>query len=127
MPMNQNSLLGEIVDHDVRTEALIKPELILQELDNTDFRMLRKFYLAGPRPHDTSMYVQVVMKRDLESDGGVSLSVRAVGLRLKKLVGLGLLKEGGANPKIYCPKEDLKVFIRKLIGMYSANLGIDHI
>lgn len=126
MPMNQNSILGETVDHDVRTEALIKPELIMEELDKTDFRILRKFYLSGPKPHDTSMYVQVVMKKELESDG-TGLSVRAVGLRMKRLVGLGLLKESGANPKIYCPKEELKVFIRKLIAMYSASLGIDQI
>ena len=123
--MEGKTALGE-VSHEVRTEALIRPELLLGELDKTDFTILRKFYLSGPKPHDTSMYVQVVMKKDLEADG-VNLSVRAVGIRLKRLVELGMLKESGINPKIYYPKEELKVFIRKLIGMYSSSIGIEHI
>ncbi len=123
--MEKTALMG-VVNNEVRTEALIKPELLLAELDNKDFAILRKFYLSGPKPHDTSMYVQVIMKKDLEADN-VSLTVRAVGIRMKRLVGLGLLKESGINPKIYSPKEELKVFIRKLIGMYSSSLGLDHI
>ena len=40
---------------------------------------------------------------------------------------VGRLLESGINPKIYYPKEELKVFIRKLIGMYSSSLGLEHI
>ncbi len=124
--MEGKAALGGLVSNEVRTEALINPRLLLGELDDRDFMILRKFYLSGPKPHDTSIYVQVMMQKELESDG-VKLSVRAVGIRLKRLVKLGLIKEGGVNPKVYCPKEDLKVFIRKLIGMYSSSVGIEHI
>jgi DNA-binding Lrp family transcriptional regulator len=122
--MAELSALGMMVNNDVRTESLVNPEILLDQLDKTDFKILRKFYLSGPKPYDTSMYVQVLMQQDLAQDG-LKLTVRAVGLRLGKLVKMGLIKEGGLSPKIYSQKEELKVFIRKLIGMYSSSLGIE--
>jgi hypothetical protein len=109
---------------EIRTEYLMRPEVLLDKLDSIDIRILKKFYMAGPKPHDLSPYVQINLTGELRNSG-VVLSVKAVALRLNKLVGLGLLNESRTMPKIYLPNEDLKMFARKLIATYSANLGFD--
>ena len=109
---------------EIKTEYLMRPEVLLDKLDSIDVRILKKFYMAGPKPHDLSPYVQINLTGEL-GKSGVLLSVKAVALRLNKLVDLGLLNESHTTPKIYIPKEDLKIFARKLIATYSANLGFD--
>ncbi len=114
----------EVTGKEIKTEFLMKPEMLLDRLDSIDIRILKKFYMAGPKPYDLSPYVQITMTQELKKSG-VVLGVKAVALRLGKLVDMGLLDESKTTPKIYVPKEELKPFIRKLIATYSANLGFD--
>jgi len=109
---------------EIKTEFLMRPDMLLDRLDSIDVRVLKKFYMAGPKPYDVSPYVQVTITNELRKSG-VVLSIRAVALRLNKLVDLGLLAESRTTPKVYIPKEELKTFVRKLITIYSANLGFD--
>jgi hypothetical protein len=114
----------DAVGKELRTEYLMRPEILLDRLDSIDVRILKKFYMAGPKPHDLSPYVQITLTNELRKSG-VSLSVKAVALRLNKLVDLGLIKQSQTTPRIYLPKEDIKQFARKIIATYSANLGFD--
>lgn len=114
----------ETTGKEVKTEYLMRPEMLLDKLDSIDIRLLKKFYMAGPKPYDLSPYVQITITNELRKSG-VVLSVKAVALRLNKLISVGLLNESDTTPKVYLPKEDLKVFVRKLIATYSANLGFD--
>jgi hypothetical protein len=109
---------------EIRSEFLIRPETLLDRLDSIDVRILKKFYMAGPKPYDLSPYVQITITNEL-AKSGIALSVKAVALRLNKLVDFGFLKETDTTPKVYVPKEELKTFIGKLIATYSANLGFD--
>jgi DNA-binding Lrp family transcriptional regulator len=114
----------ESTGKEIKSEFLIRPDVLLDRLDSIDIRILKKFYMAGPKPHDLSPYVQINLTQELIKSG-VSLSVKAVALRLGKLIDLGLVNESRTTPKIYVPKEDMKTFVRKLIATYSANLGFD--
>jgi hypothetical protein len=115
----------EILEREIKVEYLVRPEFLLQKLDGIDFIILKRFYLAGPKPHDTCPWLQITLRNELERSSGINLSVRAVGIRLKRLVELGLLKERNATPKLYFPKEELKIFVRKLIRTYSTRLGVE--
>jgi len=109
---------------EIKAEYLIRPEMLLDRLDSIDIRMLKKFYMAGPKPFDMSPYVQITLTNELKKNG-ISLSVKAVALRLGKMIDFGLISQSKTTPKIYLPKEDLKPFVRKLIAIYSTNLGFD--
>lgn len=127
---NPFSVMSAMLDNagtlkrEIKVEYLLRPEFLLQKLDGIDLRILKKFYLAGPKPHDTSPWLQITLRNELERSG-IDLSVRAVGIRLEKLVELGLLKERVTTPKLYSLKGELKIFIRRLIVMYSARVGIE--
>ena len=110
--------------NEIKTEYLIRPEMLLDRLDSIDIRILKKFYMAGPKPHDLSPYVQITLTNELRKSG-VILSVKAVALRVNKLVDLGFVNNSKTTPRVYLPKEELKPFVRKLIATYSANLGFD--
>ena len=109
---------------EIKAEYLIRPEMLLDRLDSIDIRMLKKFYMAGPKPFNMSPYVQITLTNELKKNG-ISLSVKAVALRLGKMIDFGLISQSRTTPKIYLPKEDLKPFVRKLIAIYSTNLGFD--
>jgi DNA-binding Lrp family transcriptional regulator len=109
-------------NRETRPEQVMKTEALLDRLDPVDMRILRKFYMAGPKPYNLSPYVQITLTNELAA-GGIKLSVKAVALRLAKLVRLGLISESGTTPKIYVPKDDLKAYVVRLIATFSANLG----
>lgn len=112
------------IGKEIKLEFLVRPEILLDKLDSIDMRILKKFYMSGPKPHDLSPYVQITLTNELHKSG-INLSVKAVALRLSKLINFGLINESVTTPKVYLPKEEHKVFVRKVIALYSANLGFD--
>jgi DNA-binding Lrp family transcriptional regulator len=104
-------------------ELFARPENILDRLDLIDVRILRKFYMAGPKPYDLSPYVQITLKNEL-AKGGINLSVKAVALRLAKLVSLGLVERSGTTPRIYVPRQEARDYVVRIIAAFSANLGL---
>ncbi len=117
----------EIEVSKVRTESFVFNATLLDKLDLIDLSILKRFYMCGREPFDTMPHCLPMLHKELKKVG-IKLCRRGLEYRLKKLVKLGLIRKiERTNPSIYEPIYEIRKFVRKIILLALARVGLNKI